>query len=351
MLSKPNFLATSKASKHSLLRGSNTWTFHNDSLDCSESDTYTRSLTLTACGEDEFTCNTGKCINMDKRCDSREDCPDRSDELECKLVHRPEGYNKFLTPVSSLPNHRVIINITVDIENILEIDELKEKFVVKFTFKRDWYDNRLIFFNLKEDARNLNHINPEEWDELWYPSVDINNIQNKMKFKATSIQDIKKIIPNSNFNFEVGEMKYEKNYRIFQGSENILTLSKEWSVEFICQYNTAKYPFDTQICKMEFVEGFSMMNLNPTKLNFNQKISLSSYFVQGVKMCQTVVSDKQAIVVAVTLGRPLVSNVLTVFIPTTILMAISYMARVFEGDYLDMVVEVNLTVLLVQATL
>ena len=130
-----------------------------------------------------------------------------------------------------------------------------------------------------------------------------------------------------------------------------MTLSKEWSVEFICHYNTEKYPFDTQICKMQFVEGYSMMNLNPVKLRFNQNISLNSYFVRGVKMCRTVVVGKQAIVVSVTLGRPLVSNVLTVFIPTTILMAISYMARVFEGDYLDMVVEVNLTVLLVQATL
>ena len=93
------------------------------------------------------------------------------------------------------------------------------------------------------------------------------------------------------------------------------------------------------------------MYLHPSDLSFNQDISLNNYFVRGVAMCRTVTAGKQAVVVEFTLGRPLVSNVLTVFIPTTILMFISYMARVFEEDYLDMVLQVNLTVLLVQATL
>ena len=99
------------------------------------------------------------------------------------------------------------------------------------------------------------------------------------------------------------------------------------------------YPFDSQICSMQFLEGagYSKMDLRPHKLSYNAGISLSRYFVRGIRMCTSTVVGKQAIVVEVALGRPLMSNILTVFIPTTILLAISYMTRVFQEEFLDMV--------------
>ena len=45
------------------------------------------------------------------------------------------------------------------------------------------------------------------------------------------------------------------------------------------------------------------------------------------------------------------NNLLTVFIPTTLLLLISFIARAFAEDYMDMVVQVNLTILLVLATM
>ena len=130
-------------------------------------------------------------------------------------------------------------------------------------------------------------------------------------------------------------------------------MKKWWSVNYICHYDTRMYPFDSQICSMQFLEGagYSKMDLRPHKLSYNAGISLSRYFVRGIRMCTSTVVGKQAIVVEVALGRPLMSNILTVFIPTTILLAISYMTRVFQEEFLDMVIQVNLTVLLVQATL
>ena len=59
----------------------------------------------------------------------------------------------------------------------------------------------------------------------------------------------------------------------------------------------------------------------------------------------------KAIIVEVTLGRPLVSNLLTVFVPTMLLVSITFIARFFADDYIDMVVQVNLTILLVLATM
>ena len=59
----------------------------------------------------------------------------------------------------------------------------------------------------------------------------------------------------------------------------------------------------------------------------------------------------KAIVVYITLGRPIVSNLLTVFVPTMLLVVISFTARFFAEDYIDMVIQVNVTILNVVATM
>ena len=59
----------------------------------------------------------------------------------------------------------------------------------------------------------------------------------------------------------------------------------------------------------------------------------------------------KAIVVDITLGRPIVSNLMTVFVPTMLLVVISFTARFFAEDYIDMVIQVNVTVMLALATM
>ena len=44
-------------------------------------------LTLTKCEEGQFTCNDGSCLqDLGLRCDLKPDCPDQSDELNCRRV-------------------------------------------------------------------------------------------------------------------------------------------------------------------------------------------------------------------------------------------------------------------------
>ena len=57
------------------------------------------------------------------------------------------------------------------------------------------------------------------------------------------------------------------------------------------------------------------------------------------------------IVSEVTMVRLIMNNLLTVFVPTTLLVVISFTARPFAEDYMDMVIQVNLTILLVLATM
>ena len=102
---------------------------------------------------------------------------------------------------------------------------------------------------------------------------------------------------------------------------------------------------------MEFVKGTDFTELLPIELEFNREISLDRYTINSIEMCNSMVGNTDGIVVEINLGRPIVSNILTVFIPTIILLLISHLANVFDQEYLDMVIMVNLTVLLVLATL
>ena len=310
-------------------------------------------LTLSACNETEFSCNGGDCVSMVKRCDGISNCRDGSDEVDCRMVVRMNGYNKFITPMHGGEQIPLRVNVSINILDIIEINEVKDVFKVKIDFTRGWFDNRLTFKNLKKHSPSLNNLLSDDVKSLWYPSVDINNIEAETHFRKTSVQDTFKVVPNQDFKFTLSDMTYEKNVRLFMGSENGLHVTKQWSVTFICHYNTMMYPFDTQLCRMEFLEGagYSNMDLRPQQLYYNTAISLNRYVLHHIKMCRSNVVKKQAIVIEVALGRPLLSNVLTVFIPTTILLAISYMSRVFKEEFLDMVIQVNLTVVLVQATL
>ena len=70
-----------------------------------------------------------------------------------------------------------------------------------------------------------------------------------------------------------------------------------------------------------------------------------------MQICKSSIDQSSAIIVEITLGRPIINNLLNVFVPTILLVIISFIARFFAEDYIDMVVQVNLTILLVLATM
>ena len=89
-------------------------------------------LTLSTCKDDEFACSNGLCIDIVKRCDSKTDCRDKSDEFGCRRINPDKSYQKFIAP--PLYKHqnvsRIIIKVSADIMDILDIDEKASIFQV-----------------------------------------------------------------------------------------------------------------------------------------------------------------------------------------------------------------------------
>ena len=344
---KVNFLATSRASESSLLLGSHFWVVHNDSAKCSneEKSFYTTSLILHACNSEHFACSNAFCIMMEERCDGKEDCIDGTDEQDCGTLIIRKGYKKKLTPIPQ-SGQDVNVNFSINILDI-EINEPIGAFTVKKSFTRDWFDGRLMFKNLKRGSgMNMNNLLPEESEAIWFPYLVLNNIENVEDIKETEVTHIHRVIPNDDFTYVAKD-----NMHIFKGSENRLSQTMEFSVVGKCKYAYHWYPFDTQVCRMEFISSKEGTDIFPNQLQYRQNISLDRYTLSRIRMCRSSILTKNAIIVEVMLGRPIISNLLTVFVPTILLLTISFTTRVFAADHIEMVIEVNLTVLLVEATM
>ena len=346
---KINFLATSSASETSLLLGSHLWVVHNDSLECTNEGrtSYMTNLTLHACASESFACDNAFCIAMEKRCDAKEDCIDGSDEQNCGKLMLRQGYKKELTPIPD-NSRNVVVNFSFNLLDV-EISEPTETFAAKISITRTWFDGRLTYKNLKNESgtkMNNNILLKEEIEAIWYPYLAFYNIRSEEDMKTTNIRDVFEVIPNYEFTFLA-----EDNMHIFAGSKNALSLKKEFNIGWKCDYAYHWYPFDTQMCRMDFVSTVSKTDLQPYDLQYNHNISLNCYTLSKIRMCKSVITGMKAIIVEVTLGRPIVNVLLTLFVPTILLVTISFFARFFAEDYIDMVIQVNLTILLVLGTM
>ena len=58
-----------------------------------------KNLTFSYCDlESQFTCDSGSCIAVTKRCDDVADCADESDEYNCINVDIPQQYDELNPP-------------------------------------------------------------------------------------------------------------------------------------------------------------------------------------------------------------------------------------------------------------
>ena len=119
----------------------------------------------------------------------------------------------------------------------------------------------------------------------------------------------------------------------------------------MCQFHYVWYPFDVQNC-YEYNE-LPGKNLRVRLLSavYIGDHDLGKYYFRDLKFCSINKHGRNGAFIDLSFKRPLTAHFMTLFFPTGMLLMISQMSTTFSNTFLEMVIEVNTTLLLVLTTL
>ena len=223
----------------------------------------------------------------------------------------------------------VTVSMSMDLTNFLKVDETQDIFETKLMLHLTWLDSRLKFNNLKVDS-NKNMMANDERYQIWSPPA---LFENTKKSERIVNDELASASIERMGDFEVIGSEVLDNTHVFLGEQNPITLSRIFQYEFICIYQMAWYPFDTQRCKIVVTLAGNadlMMKLQPGKLNYLGPKDLTQYFIKDSKIQNGTRSNKPVVYVEVTLGRRLLSTILTVYLPTILLNVIGFATNFFK---------------------
>ena len=141
--------------------GRNKWKRQDDEL---------IEITLTLCNSTSFTCDSGQCIHLYKRCDSSRNCKDGSDEgTSCDVKPLiPVTYFKYECPTDE--NSPVVsLNITSFGVSDVEMNQNRVNIMLEITLM--WVDPRITFRDLNPGY--VYAIPIETLTKLWRPNLVI----------------------------------------------------------------------------------------------------------------------------------------------------------------------------------
>ena len=137
---------------------------------------------------------------------------------------------------------------------------------------------------------------------------------------------------------------------VFQGSKNYISQNWSWTSDYICNFEYEWYPFDTQCCHIEDKILGSNITIRAINVVYTGSSDLGKYYFRQMSHCSVDKIGRSGLTLDFIISRPLTSNSLTLFLPTAMLLLISQMSTTFSDNYLEMVIEVNATLLLVLTT-
>jgi hypothetical protein len=208
--------AASEVVQNGLALGTSNWLLYENRR-CTIYSEENRSLSLTSCSLMDFNCDSGDCILLEERCDGVRDCDDGSDERNCFILQTLQDYNREMSPVQPR------LMATVDLLNILRVDETNSKIRLKLSIGLEWFDNRLHFVNLRPNHVQ-NSLKADEAASIWQPQLIFDNIE--LTEFDLNVEPAINVVRNESFVFYLNDLSEIYNARVYDGSANRLFWSE-----------------------------------------------------------------------------------------------------------------------------
>ena len=134
-----------------------------------------------------------------------------------------------------------------------------------------------------------------------------------------------------------------------------MTLNQTYTHEFQCVYDLEKYPFDKQECSIIMTTtglDKAVMELFPKDLLMEQTPNMTLYNM--VEWTLTYRNEKvhgEGIWMTIVLRRKIMSEMLTTYLPSALLMMITFATTFFKPFFFEAALSVNLTNMLVMTTI
>merc|ERR1719206_1706395 len=242
------------------------------------------SLTMSSCSGETFTCDSGACIPLANKCNSKIDCEDESDESQCAYLEVPANYAGQLGP-SSHGSEAVPVYLNISILALPRIDTIHLQFTADYYVNLRWYDGRLVFKDLNSNSL-LNGVQTSALRHLWTPQLAFVNALGPYQTVVDDISVCTIVLEENPTN---NDLTNSLEYYGFDSYTNAINLEREYYQVFSCEFDLLYYPFDTQVCHMVFaLQGFTKefmaLHIDHVGVNYTGKRNLLEYEIQDWKI-------------------------------------------------------------------
>ncbi|PAV75860.1 hypothetical protein WR25_08136 [Diploscapter pachys] len=282
----------------------------------------------------------------DPKMDKRKEKPSGYEKLldEQKVIRRllasPQSdYDWRVRPRGSLnPNSEagpVIVQVNKYLRSISKVDDVNMEYSLHFTFREEWVDERLYFA-----SDHLDHIILTPGQKIWTPDTFFQNEKDGKKHDIDT--------PNILIRVHNGTGKILYSCRL------TLTLS--------CPMRLADYPLDVQNCVADFASYaytvrdivYVWKNKDPIQIKDGLRQSLPSFLLSRVSIgnctSNTATGSYSCLRTELQLKREFSYYLLQLYIPSFMLVAVSWVSFWLDKDSVPARVTLGVTTLLTMTT-
>ena len=303
---------------------------------CEKTSDHEKRLIFSVCDfPGEFTCMSGACVDIYKRCDKVKDCDDGSDELECSLLKIPTYYDRFVAPKYCKQSNECIksneIHIQVKIINFDFINTLSNEVGLTLEVKFQWVDPDIDFEDAKnseEEIHEFKIVSDSEMGKIWLPLLDITYdnavIGETIKEEFYSLGVIIKS------NASARNANTPKESLIYPGAKNPLVVTQKMKMKYRCDFFVQNFPFDKEACR--FIISLSKNGNNTIVLTqdndsvaYDGPLILNEFEIKRINSTTNHLETKTSFVFTVEFQRLYKQHLLSTFLQSFLLWFLSYL--------------------------